>query len=122
MNVDSLYAWCVYALYVPFLIIALILVHYVLLRVLWRGRKRRGKGSPGFYPSALALGLAFQFIQVFHRPSMIHVVEARQDVDEDADEDDNGDTDTPAARMRHFHRQLRRIRRGDPVDRLVLRM
>jgi hypothetical protein len=53
---------------------------------------------------------------------MAYVVEARQDADEDADEDDNGDTDTPAARMRHFHRQLRRIRRGDPVDRLVLRM
>jgi hypothetical protein len=50
------------------------------------------------------------------------VVEAKQDADEDADEDDNGDGDTAAARLKHFHRQLRRIRRGDPVDRLVLRI
>ena len=122
MNVDYLYALCVYGLYLPFLLMGLILVHYVVLRVLWRWRKRSGKGRLGFYPSASALALAFQFGQVFHRPSMAYVVEAKQDADEDADEDDNGDTDTPAARMRHFHRQLRRIRRGDPVDRLVLRM
>jgi len=122
MNVDYVYAWCIYALYVPFLLMGLILVHYVVLRVLWRQRKRWGMGRLGFYPSALALGLAFQFIQVFHRPSMIHVVEAREDEDEDADEDDNGDGDTSAARLKHFHRQLGRIRRGDPVDRLVLRI
>lgn len=122
MNPDSLYAWFVYALYVPFLLIGLILVHYVLIRVLWRRRKRSGKGHLGFYPSALALSLAFQFIQVYHRPSMAHVLEARQDAAEDAEEDDNGDPETPARRLKHFRRQLKRIRRGDPIDRLVLRI
>ena len=119
---DSFFAWCVYALYVPFFLIAMILVHYVLLRARWRRRNRLGKERPGFYPSTVALGLAFQFLQVFHRPSMVHVVEARQQAKEEADEDDNGDPDSPAARLRHFHRQLRRIRRGDAIDGLVLRM
>ena len=122
MSSDAIYAWCLYALYVPFFLIAMILAHYVLLRARWRRRNRRGKARPGFYPSAVALGLAFQFLQVFHRPSMVHVVEARQQAKEDADEDDNGDPNSPANRMRHFHRQLRRIRRGDPNERLVLRM
>lgn len=120
MTADSLYAWCVLALYMPFLAIVLILVHYSLRRVLWRSRKRRGKGRLGFYPSAIALGLAFQIIQVYHRPSMAYVVEAKQK--EEADADDNGDPESPAARLKHFHRQLRRIRRGELVDRLVLRM
>jgi len=120
MNIDSIYAWCMYALYVPFLLIGMILVHYSLRRAVLRRRNRRGKGRFGFYPSAFALGMAFQFIQVFHRPSMAYVLEAKRD--EDADEDDDGDPETPAARLKHFHRQLRRIRRGDPIDRLVLRM
>jgi hypothetical protein len=53
---------------------------------------------------------------------MAHVLESRQDEAEDADEDDNGDPESTAARLKHFHRQLRRIRRGDPVERLVLRV
>lgn len=61
--------------------------------------------------------MAFQFMQVFHRPSMAYVLEAKQD--EDADEDDQGDPDTPT---KHLHRQLRRIRRGEQIDTLVLRL
>jgi hypothetical protein len=120
MNIDSIYAWCIYALYAPLLLIGMILVHYSLRRVFWRRSKRLGKSGLGFYPSAFALGMAFQFIQVFHRPSMAHVIEAKRD--EDADEDDSGDPVTPEARLRHFHRQLRRIRRGEPIDRLMLRI
>ena len=41
---------------------------------------------------------------------------------QDAEEDDSGDPESPQARLRRFHRQLRRIRRGEPVDRLVLRV
>src|ERR1700679_1650415 len=102
--------------------IAFILLHYNLRRARWKRRKRQGKRSIGFCPSSAALGMALQFLQVFHRPSMAHVLEARQDAREEADEDDNGDPETPAARRRHFLRQLRRIRRGEPVERLVLRM
>jgi hypothetical protein len=120
MNIDSIYAWCIYALYVPLVLIGMILVHYALRRVLWRTRKRFGIGRLGFYPSAFALGMAFQFMQVFTRPSVAHVLEEKQK--EEADEDEDGDPETPAARLKYFHRQLRRIRRGDPIDRLVWRM
>jgi hypothetical protein len=117
MNVDLFYAWPMLALSFPFLSVALILAHYFLRRFLWRRSKRHGSTRLGFCPSSFALGMAFQFIQVFHRPSMVYVLEAKRD--EEADEDDNGD---PETLTRQLSRQLRRIRRGDHVDRLVLRL
>ncbi|MGB0063642.1 MAG: hypothetical protein WBP85_04285 [Terracidiphilus sp.] len=39
--------------------------------------------------------------------------------DEDADEDDSGDPESP---KKHFMRQLKRIRRGEKVGDLVLRL
>ena len=120
MNIDAVYGWCMYALALPFVAIVLILFHYSLRRVLFRRRKRRGKGRRGFYPSAYALGLAFQFMQVFTRPSVAYVLEEKQQ--QKAEEDDEGDPETPEGRLRHFHRQLRRIRRGEAIDRLELRM
>jgi hypothetical protein len=38
---------------------------------------------------------------------------------EDVDEDDQGGPETP---LKHLHRQLRRIRRGEPVEQLVWRL
>lgn len=37
--------------------------------------------------------------------------------DGDADEDDQGDPESPT---KHFHRQLHRIRRGEPIDQLTV--
>ena len=59
-------------------------------------------------------------MRVFYQPDVAYLLEVK--LDEDADEDDSGDPDTPEARLKHFHRQLRRIRRGDPIDRLELWM
>ena len=115
MALEWILAWCMYALYLPFLSILLILGHYLLRRFLWK----RGTGA-GFCPSTTALGMAFQQMQVWTRPSVAHVLEERQK--EDLDEDSDGDHDSPEARLRQFHRQLWRIRRGDPVERLVLRI
>jgi hypothetical protein len=56
------------------------------------------------------------FMQVFARPSLQHVLEEKQE--EDKDEDDQGDPETPEKRL---NRQLKEIRRGDPVKTLVLR-
>jgi hypothetical protein len=58
-----------------------------------------------------------QFVQFFYQQNVAYLLEAKQD--EDADEDDSGDPETHAKQL---HRQLRRIRRGEPVDRLVLRL
>jgi hypothetical protein len=101
----------------PFWAIAGLLIDYSLRRAGWRRRRRLGIVSVGYCPSSTSLGMAFQFMQVFHRPSMAYVLEAKQD--EDADEDDQGDPDTPT---KHLHRQLRRIRRGEQIDTLVLRL
>jgi hypothetical protein len=115
MTVISLLAWSIYFLYAPFVAILLILTHYALRRILWRSGRRAG-----FCPSACALGMAFQYMQVWTRPNVEYVLAEKQK--EDAEEDGEGDPDSPEARLRHFHRQLRGIRRGDPVERLVLRI
>lgn len=101
----------------PFLAIFAILVYYFLRRAAWRSKQRRGYTRPGFYPSAAALGSILLFAQMFYRPSVAYAVEARLEVD--VEEDDAGDPETPAKAL---ERQLRRIRRGEPVDRLILRL
>ncbi|MDR3726774.1 MAG: hypothetical protein P4K86_07025 [Terracidiphilus sp.] len=117
MSDDAHYLCFLFFLSAPFLAIVSILAYYVLRRAAWRQGKRLGWKSLGYYPSSFALGMALQFIQVFHRPSMAYVLEARQN--EDAEEDDAGD---PENLKKQLHRQLRRIRRGEHVERLVLRL
>jgi hypothetical protein len=116
MNIEAFYGWCMFAGCLPFLAIAVIVVHFFVLR--WRGglRKRRGRGI-GFYPSVFALGTALQFMQIFWQPEVEYVVEAK--LEEDVDEDESGDPETLSKQL---GRQLRRIRRGEPVERLVLRL
>jgi hypothetical protein len=101
----------------PFLVIGAILVQYCLLRARWRLNQRLGRKNSGFCPSSSALGIALLFLQVFYRPSVANVVEVKQD--ENAEEDDEGD---PENLKKQLSRQLKRIRRGEPVDRLVLRL
>jgi hypothetical protein len=117
MNPDTFFAWSLYAASLPFLAIVGILCHYALRRALIRRRRRTGKGSFGFYPSAYALGMAFQFVQVYTRPGVAYVLEEKQK--EELEEDSEGDPETI---QKQLGRQLRRIRRGDPIDRLVLRI
>jgi hypothetical protein len=122
MNFDAIYAafiyaLCTYGLSLPYVAIVLILFHYALRRALFRRRKRLGRGRRGYYPSAFALGMAFQFMQVLTRPSVAYVLEEKQE--EEAEEDDEGD---PETLQKQLSRQLRRIRRGETVDRLVLRI
>ena len=69
--------------------------------------------------ASTALAAAFLCFSTFYRPSLEVAVEAQREQQEDKDEDEQGDGESP---MRHFLRQLRRIRRGEPVDRLVWRL
>jgi hypothetical protein len=105
------------ALYAPFLVIGLIFAHYRCRRAVWARNNRLKRPDPRFCPSLVRMGTAFQHLQIFYRPSVVYVIEAKED--EDVDEDLNGDPETP---LEHFHRQLRRIRRGESVDTLVLRL
>ena len=110
------YGGCL-ALALPFLLIVAILLYYCARRSAWRCGRRRAGANPAFCPSSAALGTILLFAQIFYRPSVAYVAEARQEVD--LDEDDAGDPETPA---RELERQLRRIQRGETVDRLVWRL
>ena len=70
-------------------------------------------------PSPESLGAALMFLSIAYRPNHAFVAKAQIVEREDEDEDDQGGPDTP---QRHLHRQLRRIRRGQPVDRLIWRL
>jgi hypothetical protein len=65
------------------------------------------------------MGSALQFFSMAYRPNHAFVAKAQIVEREDQDEDDQGGPDTP---RRQFVRQLRRIRRGEQVDRLVWRL
>lgn len=101
----------------PFLAIAFLLFHYCVRRAVWRRKRRWGVRCAGFCPSACAMGVALLFLQVFYRPTVSNVIEVIEH--EDADEDDQGD---PESLAKQLHRQLKRIRRGEPVGDLVLRL
>ncbi|MGB8260552.1 MAG: hypothetical protein WCE75_09380 [Terracidiphilus sp.] len=116
MSANAIYAWCIFAGMLPFLSIVVIVVHYCLFGVRRPGgvggRRRFAFGSARF-----VLGMAFQFLQVLYQPSVAYAVEAK--LDDKADEDDTGD---PESLKKQLSRQLRRIRRGERVERLVLRL
>jgi hypothetical protein len=69
--------------------------------------------------STADLAAAFQFLSIAYRPNHAFTAKAQIQQQEDADEDDDGAPETP---LKHLHRQLRRIRRGEPVDTLIWRL
>jgi hypothetical protein len=83
-----------------------------------RGR-RAGRRLRVGTSSAAGLGAAFQFLSMAYRPNHAFVAKAQIQQEEDADEDDDGSPETP---VKHLNRQLRRIRRGEPVDHLIWRL
>jgi hypothetical protein len=100
----------------PFFIIVALLLHSVLRRARWKRNQRLGRANSGFCPSGVAIGSMLLFLQVFYRPSLQHTIEVRQRVD--VEEDDSGDPDSPNG---YFAAQLRKIRWGERVQRLVWR-
>jgi hypothetical protein len=66
-----------------------------------------------------AMGSVLLMLVMAHRPNHEFVAKAQIREQEDADDDDQGGPDT---RQRNLMRQLRRIRRGETVDRLVWRL
>jgi hypothetical protein len=121
MEFKWFYAVCVLAGFFPFLILTAIVAHFCLARLGRKGREEPNRRCSRLCTFGLALGMAFvQLMLVFYQPDMVYVLSAAEE--KAADEDESSDPDTPESRLRHFHRQLRRIRRGEPVERLVLRI
>ena len=120
MSADALYYISMLLASSPAIAIAAIFVHYFVKRAAWKRAKRSGREKLGFFPTSVGLGMMFLFMQAFTRPSLSYVLEAKQQ--EEADEDDSGDSLASTARLKHFHRQLRKIRRREPIDKLVWRL
>jgi hypothetical protein len=116
MDHNIFYALCAFAGSIPYLSIVVILAHYVIRRARWKHRRRRGVLT-GFCPSSAALAMAFLWTQTFYRPSTGQLIEVRQVMK--AEEDDQGEPDTPEQSL---NRQLKRIGRGERVERLILRL
>jgi len=117
MRIDALYFCGVLLSNAPYLAVVAILAHYIWRRAAWRRGKRLGRKRLGYYPSAFALGMVLQFVEVFYRPSVDYVLETKQE--EVVEEDDEGDPETGT---KELSRQLKRIRRGERVERLILRV
>jgi hypothetical protein len=99
---------------------AMLVLYFVLFAVVvylqrarWRRSQRRGLRAR-LYPTTMMIGLALQSLQVFTHPEVHHTIEERYA--DAAEEDDAGDPDDP---QKTLARQLRRIRNGDRVDRLL---
>ena len=115
MDLRFFYNLCAFVGSVPYLAIVVILAHFVVRRT--RSKRRGRQSKSGFYPSSAALGMVFLIAQTFYRPSLQHLVETRQVVE--FEEDDPGDPDTSTTGL---SRQLKRLRRGELVEDLVLRL
>lgn len=101
----------------PYVSVIVLLGFFYFKRLRSRSRRRSGKSDLGFYPSSLMLGNAMQNLQVFTRPAVAWVLEEKYD--EDAEEDDEGGPEDPTA---HLARQLKRVRRGERVETLTVRI
>jgi hypothetical protein len=96
----------------------------------WRRPRGQNQGQGGrrignllsrkhgvFSGYTFSIGMALQNIEkLIHHNVQPMIV---QMVDEDQEEDDHADSNDPQVQ---FHRQLKKIRRGDPIDQLVLRV
>jgi hypothetical protein len=117
---DSIYsALAALAMGSPFLAILLILIYYYIFRVPWGRKRKTPTRRSRFPPSSEGLGTVLLGLTLIYRPRIQYAVEAQQRQVENVDEDDNGDPDTPT---RHLLRQLRRIRRGEEVESLTVRL
>ena len=117
MFVHVAVAWLLLAGLVLLFLVAVTLAHYILFcpgrrEKLHKNKRRR---IPGYF---IAAGLAFmQLISELYSPGAAFVLQEIRD--EDADEDGGGD---PESLEKQLNRQLKRIRRGEQVGDLVLRL
>jgi hypothetical protein len=100
----------------PFLAIFVLLTYFFLRRAIWKAKKRLGKVQLGFCPSSYALGTVLQLVTFFYQPQVGFEIKAAQV--EFAEEDDKDDPESP---VRTLDQQLKRIRRGESLDGLILR-
>jgi hypothetical protein len=115
MTQDLLYRIFSFAGAIPYFAILGILVHYVVRRAVYKYKVRR-RALPGFCPSSAALATAFLLGSMLFRPRLQYAIEAQLVVE--SENDDDGGPDSPGK----LDKQLKRIRRGEPIENLTLRL
>ena|SRR3984885_7075631 len=90
-------------------------VIFCVRRSLWRRRKRLGRRNLGFCPTYTSAGNALHALQAIAQPRVEYVLAEK--FNDSTDDDAEGGPDSPE---KHLHRQLRRIRRGEKVERLTV--
>ena len=90
-------------------------VIFCVRRFLWRRRKRQERRNLGFCPTYTSAGNALHALHAIAQPRVEFVLAEK--FDDAADDDAEGGPDSPE---KHLHRQLRRIRRGEKVERLTV--
>src|ERR1700760_373043 len=100
------------------LVVAMVYVGWARRR---KSRETQGatQSTRGGAASDVGIAAAFQLLSMAYRPNHAFVAKAQIQQQEDADDDDDGAPETP---IKHLHRQLRRIRRGEQVERLIWRL
>jgi hypothetical protein len=119
MLANFLSVWDLLTVASPFILVCLLLP---LCCNLTRSTKRQRSGKQrvnksAFSAAAFSIGIGLQFLDQIMRPGVQHQIQQMHE--EDADHDKAGDPDDPKAQL---NRQLKRIRRGEEIDRLILRL
>ena len=91
--------------------VCIVSVIFLYQRLRWKRMRR------GFRPSTAMLGNALHQLQAMVEPQMQHVIEEK--LNEDLEDEESGGPDDP---VRHLHRQVARIRRGEKVEMLTVRI
>jgi hypothetical protein len=107
-----------FPVFVILLVTIALVYHRIKLSLATRKAPRRRRRI-GIVPSNALIGFAFLPLSILYRPSLAEVAKAQIRQQEDVDEDENGDPESP---LKHLLRQLRRIRRGEPLETISLRL
>jgi hypothetical protein len=84
-------------------------------RLRWKRNKRLGKKHLGFCPTFSSLGNAFQRVHQLAQPQVeisLQEEQAAEDAEDEEELVENG--------IEHLHRQLKKIKNGDEIDRLTV--
>lgn len=100
-------------------IVVLVLLAFVQGLRLHFDPKARAQKSVRRTGAAHSLGAAFLCFSMFYHPRLELAATAQTQQEEQQDKDDNGEPESP---IRRFLRQLRSIRRGEPVDHLIWKL
>jgi hypothetical protein len=98
-----------------FLFFSLLIGAFYFQRFRWKRKQHHQQRNLGFYPTFSSLGQALNKLQQVARPQVgISMLE------EDVVEADQNEEEIEGNGVQHLHRQLRQIRDGDSIEKLIV--